>query len=323
MKKVPVALSALVVSLACAMPCRAEWKPVGELHVSSQKVLMSQVKTLADQMKFPFLTMMVQGGMEDGEMAQTIGSIDPSADWGAKLYAEGTNVVTAWAWPVAGGKKGWKDAHPDAKAEEVLFTKDGRFACVSDEPALAKKLAASGTLFAKPIKKGILRVNLEGEEFFSNIESVLGGKINESEESGMMDAESRKQCDMLAASFKSLKRYSVLLGVCKSGLDARMRATPKKGATTDALLETLKGLGDVVEPSDKSVAAVFPESAQTKPVLVVKCTSTPAMGASPAGASAPAWLFVWRDGVDLRAIARIASADLATMSQSMMNIQMQ
>ena len=163
MKKSTAALYALVVSLACAMSCAAGLRPIGELHVSSQEVLMSQVRELAERMRFPFLSMMVRGGLEGGEMAKTIGSVDPSSDWGAKLYAEGTNVV----------------------------------------------------------------------------------------------------------------------------------------------------------------AAVFPESARTKPVLVVKCAGASATGAKTSGASAPAWLFVWRDGADLRAIARIASADLATMSQSMMNVQAQ
>lgn len=167
MKKSTAALYALVVSLACAMSCAAGLRPIGELHVSSQEVLISQVRELAERMRFPFLPMMVRGGLEGGEMAKTIGSVDPSSDWGAKLYA---------------------------------------------------KLYAEGT----------------------NV-----------------------------------------------------------------------------------VAAVFPESARTKPVLVVKCAGASATGAKASGASAPAWLFVWRDGADLRAIARIASADLATMSQSMMNVQAQ
>ncbi len=322
MKKSQFTLSVLAVAMIGAMPCGAEWKEVGGLQVAPLDVIMPQVQSLSAKMKFPLLPMLVKEGIGQCESAQKYGAIDSSADWGGKFYVDGDKSAQAWAWPVSGGKAAWKKAHPDAKDGEVAFTKDGRYACSSEEKSLAGKLAG-GELFAKPMKKGFLRATISDGKLFDDLEGMLAESAKETEKLTGEKSETPPWQPKLCASVKNLQRLVAVLGMSKSGLDIRLRATPKDGKNVDSILAVMKEIGTVVDPSDKAAKAAFPESAKKKPDLVMKIADDPGVAAAAGVAPGNIWAFVWKDGTDLRAILRITTDELAKAAQSMMQIQTQ
>ncbi len=322
MKNSCIAVSVLAVALVGAMPCRAEWKEVGELQIAPLNVIMPQVQTLSAKMKFPLLPMLVKEGIGQCESAHKYGAIDESADWGAKIFADGDKSAEVWAWPVAGGKAAWKKAHPDAKAGDVVFSKDGRYVCSSDEKSLVGKFA-EGSLFAKPMKKGLMRATISDGKLFDELEGKLAESAKEAEKLTGQKSETPPWQPKFCAAVKNLQRLAAVLGMSSSGLDIRLRASPKDGKNVDSILSVMKEIGTVVDPSDKAAKAAFPESAKKKPDLVMKIADDPSVTAAAGVSPGNIWAFVWKDGKDLRAILRITTDELAKAAQSMMQIQTQ
>lgn len=323
MTKKIFALAASALILLVGFTCRAEWQEIGRIHVAPLKVMVPQLQSLASKIKFPLLPMMVSEAIAQCDFAQKIGAMDDSADWGGRFYIGGTNFVQAWFWPVSGGKSAWAKAHPDAKPDECFFTKDGRYASVSDNDVLAKKSADAGFPFSKPMKKGFVRIVLDSEEFFSQLTKKANETIKEIEASSNEKVEIPEWNSKLISCAGNVKCLTALLGMSKSGIDLRMRVTPKDGADVEAILAAVKAMGATLNPSDNQAKIVFPESAKIKDAAVVKISENPAEAAALGVSAGELWILSWRDGQNARIIIRVSMQELTKAFQSMMQLQIQ
>lgn len=323
MRKNVIALATSVLILSVAFTCRAEWQEIGRIQVAPLKVMVPQLQSLASKIKFPLLPMMVSEAIAQCDFAQKIGAMDDSADWGGRFYIGGTNFVQAWFWPVSGGKTAWAKAHPDAKPDECFFTKDGRYASVSDNDVLAKKSADAGFPFSKPMKKGFARLVLDSEEFFSQLTKKANETIKEIESSSNVKVEIPEWNSKLISCAGNVKCLTALLGMSKSGIDLRMRVTPKDGTDVEAILAAVKAMGATLNPSDNQAKTMFPESAKFKNATIVRISEDAAETAALGVPSGELWIMAWRDGRDVRVTVRVSLQELTKAFQSMMQLQVE
>lgn len=327
-----------------------DWKPIGELQFASMKAMGPQIAELGRQANFTLLPMLVQQGIAGSEPGQAFGAPPETADWGMKLFMKTNTVAGVIAWPIA------KAPAPGASLpKDAALTKDGKWACLCEDAALAKEVAQKGVSFPKPLKKGFCSLTLDGRELLDRMEDIYRGLAEDAEKVMKKEKKSKEQRskqDACAASVcafaKDLESLVTVLGVSKHGLDLRFRAKPRAGSgiagasrpLSKDILDVLKeGKAEVKSfvgspTATKDVAAwnelmaVLPESKEAKePLFAAKAPIIGEM-APPKDGKAPdtttlasAWLFAWRDGRDYRLIVRVPSAELAKAMMEMAKAQ--
>ena len=343
-----------VALVAACMISQAEvppdWKPIGELQFASMKAMGPQIAELGRQANFTLLPMLVQQGIAGSEPGQAFGAPPETADWGMKLFMKTNTVAGVIAWPIA------KAPAPGASLpKDAVLTKDGKWACLCEDAALAKKVAQTDVSFPKPLKKGFCSLTIDGRELLDRMEDLYHGIAEDAKEMAKKDKNAKglqvKQdaCALSVCAFaKDLESLVAVLGVSKRGLDLRFRATPRAGSSIAGASKPLpKDLLDVLKEgkaevksfvgsptATKDVAAwnelmaVLPESKEAKePLFAAKAPIIGEM-APPKDGKAPdtttlasAWLFAWRDGRDYRLIVRVPSAELAKAMMEMAKAQ--
>lgn len=327
-----------------------EWKPIGELQFASMKAMGPQIAELGRQANFTLLPMLVQQGIAGSEPGQAFGAPPETADWGMKLFMKTNTVAGVIAWPIA------KAPAPGASLpKDAVLTKDGKWACLCEDAALAKKVAQTDVSFPKPLKKGFCSLTIDGRELLDRMEDLYHGIAEEAKEMAKKDKNAKglqvKQdaCALSVCAFaKDLESLVAVLGVSKRGLDLRFRAKPRAGSDIAGASKPLpKDLLDLLKEGEaevksfvgsptatKDVAAwqdlmaVLPESKEAKEPLfafkapIVGAKAPPKDGKGPAASTlASAWGFAWREGKDYRLILRIPSADLAKAMMEMVKVQ--
>ena len=212
------------------------WTSFGELQVAAPKLLMPQIGELASQAKFTILPMIVQQALSAGEPAMHFGAPNEECDFGAKFYFKGKDFKSVAFWPLAkGGVAAWKKANPGKEVKDSAFSGDGKWAFLSDNAALAKLAATKASPFARPLKKGILRLTIDGRELLDNLESIIGDGMQEYAKAiGQNDDLQNDQAmAALARLGHDLNSIRVTLGVSKVGVDLRIKAVPKEGGDLD------------------------------------------------------------------------------------------
>ena len=347
--------AALWMALAAAcMISQAEvpqdWKPIGELQFASMKAMGPQIAELGRQANFTLLPMLVQQGIAGSEPGQAFGAPPETADWGMKLFMKTNTVAGVIAWPVA------KAPAPGASLpKDAVLTKDGKWACLCEDAALAKKVAQTDVSFPKQLKKGFCSLTIDGRELLDRMEDLYRGIAEDAKEMAKKDKNAKglqvKQ-DACAASVcafaKDLESLVAVLGVSKRGLDLRFRAKPRAGSGIAGASKPLpKDILDIMKEGEaevksfvgsptaaKDVAAwqdlmaVLPEGKEAKEPLfafktpIVGAKAPPKDGKDPAASTlASAWGFAWREGKDYRLIVRIPSAELAKAMMEMVKVQ--
>ena len=327
-----------------------EWKPIGELQFASMKAMGPQIAELGRQANFTLLPMLVQQGIAGSEPGQAFGAPPETADWGMQLFMKTNTVAGVIAWPIA------KAPAPGASLpKDAVLTKDGKWACLCEDAALAKKVAQTDVSFPKPLKKGFCSLTIDGRELLDRMEDLYHGIAEEAKEMAKKDKNAKglqvKQdaCALSVCAFaKDLESLVAVLGVSKRGLDLRFRAKPRAGSDIAGASKPLpKDLLDLLKEGEaevksfvgsptatKDVAAwqdlmaVLPESKEAKEPLfafkapIVGAKAPPKDGKDPAASTlASAWGFAWREGKDYRLILRIPSADLAKAMMEMVKVQ--
>ena len=347
--------AALWMALAAAcMISQAEvpqdWKPIGELQFASMKAMGPQIAELGRQANFTLLPMLVQQGIAGSEPGQAFGAPPETADWGMKLFMKTNTVAGVIAWPIA------KKPAPGASLpKDAALTKDGKWACMCEDAALAKQVAQAGVSFPKPLKKGFCSLTLDGRELLDRLEDLYRGIAEDAKEMIKDDKNAKdmqvKQdaCAVSVCAFaKDLESLVAVLGVSKRGLDLRFRAKPRAGSDIAGASKPLsKDILDILKEGEakvksfvgsptaaKDVAAwqelmaVLPESKEAKEPLfafktpIIGAKAPPKDGKAPAATTlASAWGFAWREGKDYRLILRIPSAELAKAMMEMVRVQ--
>ena len=327
-----------------------EWKPIGELQFASMKAMGPQIAELGRQANFTLLPMLVQQGIAGSEPGQAFGAPPETADWGMKLFMKTNTVAGVIAWPIA------KAPAPGASLpKDAVLTKDGKWACLCEDAALAKKVAQTDVSFPKPLKKGFCSLTIDGRELLDRMEDLYHGIAEEAKEMAKKDKNAKglqvKQdaCALSVCAFaKDLESLVAVLGVSKRGLDLRFRAKPRAGSNIAGASKPLpKDLLDILKEGESEVKsfvgsptaakdvaawqdlmAVLPESKEAKEPLfafkapIVGAKAPPKDGKGPAASTlASAWGFAWREGKDYRLILRIPSADLAKAMMEMVKVQ--
>ena len=327
-----------------------EWKPIGELQFASMKAMGPQIAELGRQANFTLLPMLVQQGIAGSEPGQAFGAPPETADWGMKLFMKTNTVAGVIAWPIA------KAPAPGASLpKDAVLTKDGKWACLCEDAALAKKVAQTDVSFPKPLKKGFCSLTIDGRELLDRMEDLYHGIAEDAKEMAKKDKNAKglqvKQdaCALSVCAFaKDLESLVAVLGVSKRGLDLRFRTKPRAGSDIAGASKPLpKDLLDLLKEGEaevksfvgsptatKDVAAwqdlmaVLPESKEAKEPLfafkapIVGAKAPPKDGKDPAASTlASAWGFAWREGKDYRLILRIPSADLAKAMMEMVKVQ--
>ena len=151
-----------------------EWKPIGELQVASMKALGPQIAELGRQANFTLLPMLVQQLIAESEPGKAFGTPPETADWGMKLFMKTNTVAGVTLWPLA------KPPAPGASLpKEAVLTKDGKWACLCEDVALAKEVAQKGVSFPKPLKKGFCSLTLEGRELLNRLDKIYRTVVEE------------------------------------------------------------------------------------------------------------------------------------------------
>ncbi len=327
-----------------------DWKPIGELQIASMKAMGPQIAELGRQANFTLLPMLVQQGIAGSEPGQAFGAPPETADWGMKLFMKTNTVAAVIAWPVS------KAPAPGASLpKDAALTKDGKWACLCEDAALAKQVAQTGVSFPKPLKKGFCSLTLDGHELLDRMEDLYRGIAEDAEKIVKDDKKAKEQkvkqdaCAVSVCAFaKDLESLVAVLGVSKRGLDLRFRAKPRAGSDIAGASKPLpKDILDIMKEGEAEVKsfvgsptavqdvaawqdlmAVLPEGKEAKePLFAFK---TPIIGATPPPKDgkqpdtttlASAWVFAWREGKDYRLIVRIPSAELAKAMMEMVKVQ--
>ena len=327
-----------------------EWKPIGELQIASTKTLGPQIAELGRQANFTLLPILVQQAIAGSEPGMAFGAPPETADWGMKLFMKTNAVAAVTVWPLA------KPPAPGAALpKDAVLTKDGKWACLCEDAALAKEVAQKGVSFPKPLKKGFCSLTLDGRELLDNLDGIYRSVVAETEKIVKKDKESKElqaKQDACMASFcafaKDLESIVAVPGVSKRGLDLRFRAKPRAGSGIAGASKPLpKDILDIMKEGSvevkscvgaptaaKDVAAwkdlmeVLPECKEAKePLFAFKAPIAGAMAPPKDGKSpdittlASAWVFAWREGKDYRLIVRISSAELAKALMEMVKVQ--
>ena len=345
------ALSAVALSGA-ALSAQPEWKPVGELQVASMKVMAPQIAELGRQANFTLLPMLVRQGLAATEPGIAFGAPLETADWGMKLFMRENVLAAVTVWPVAKPPAADKPLPKD-----TLLTKDGKWACLCEDAALAKMVAEKGVSFRKPLKKGLVSLTLDGRLLLDRAEDFLREAVQNAEsgeqknEHGQKNEQKTQEDAGIAAvgAFaKDLESFGAVVGVSKRGLDLRFRAVPRAGSALagasrslpEDFLKLAKEEGveirsfvgspsAVKDVADwKELMSVLPECKEAKEPLfafkspIVGATPPPKDGKKPDTTTlASAWVFAWRDGKDYRVIFRIPSAELAKAMMEIVRLQ--
>ena len=327
-----------------------EWKPIGELQIASMKAMGPQIAELGRQANFTLLPMLVHQLIAESEPGQAFGAPPETADWGMKLFMKTNTVAAVIAWPIA------KAPAPGASLpKDATLTKDGKWACMCEDAALAKEIAQKGVSFPKPLKKGFCSLTLDGRELLDRMEDLYRGIAEDAKEMAKKDKNAKdlqvKQdaCAVSVCAFaKDLESIVAVLGVSKRGLDLRFRAKPRAGSDIAGASKPLpKDILDIMKEGESEVKsfagsptatkdvaswqdlmAVLPECKEAKEPLFAFKTPIAGAKAPPKDGKAPAtttlasaWAFAWREGKDYRLIVRIPSAELARAMMEMVKVQ--
>ena len=327
-----------------------DWKPIGELQFASMKAMGPQIAELGRQANFTLLPMLVQQGIAGSEPGQAFGAPPETADWGMKLFMKTNTVAGVIAWPIA------KAPAPGAPLpKDASLTKDGKWACLCEDAALAKEVAQKGVSFPKPLKKGFCSLTIDGRELLDRMEDLYHGIAEDAKEMAKKDKNAKglqvKQdaCALSVCAFaKDLDSLVAVLGVSKRGLDLRFRAKPRAGSDIAGASKPLpKDILDLMKEGESEVKsfvgsptaakdvaawqdlmAALTESKEAKEPLfafkspIVGAKAPPKDGKDPAASTlAAAWGFAWREGKDYRLIVRIPSAELAKAMMEMVKVQ--
>ena len=327
-----------------------DWKPIGELQFASMKAMGPQIAELGRQANFTLLPMLVQQGIAGSEPGQAFGAPPETADWGMKLFMKTNTVAGVIAWPIA------KAPAPGAPLpKDAALTKDGKWACLCEDAALAKEVAQKGVSFPKPLKKGFCSLTIDGRELLDRMEDLYHGIAEDAKEMAKKDKNAKglqvKQdaCALSVCAFaKDLDSLVAVLGVSKRGLDLRFRAKPRAGSDIAGASKPLpKDILDLMKEGESEVKsfvgsptaakdvaawqdlmAALPESKEAKEPLfafktpIIGAKAPPKDGKDPAASTlAAAWGFAWREGKDYRLIVRIPSAELAKAMMEMVKVQ--
>ena len=339
------ALVAVALSGA-ALSAQPGWKPVGELQIASMKVMAPQIAELGRQANFTLLPMLVRQGLAATEPGVAFGAPLETADWGMKLFMRENVLAAVMVWPVAKPPAADKPLPKDA-----VLTKDGKWACLCEDVALAKEVAEKGVSFRKPLKKGLVSLTLDGRVLLDRTEDILREAVQNAEPAEQKN-EQKSQADAgiaaIGAFAKELESFGAVLGVSKKGLDLRFRAVPRAGSALAGASRSLpegflklakeEGVGirsfvgspsAVKDVADwKELVAALPECREAKEPLFA--FTMPLAGAFPSKTSAPpatsatlasAWVFAWRDGKNYRVIFRIPAAELAKAMMEIVRMQ--
>lgn len=283
-------------------PAFAEWAPAGSLQLASLKALAPQMNTLAAKANFPLLPMLAPQIVSKSGLAEKFGQPRQDGDWGVLLYVNDETMETVWVWPLDGGKEAWLEDNDEKKPEadgtykfsrkiegehaklftavlgkdEIVeyatFSADGKWAYLSENAELAKRAAAAGAPFAKPLTKGILTLAVEGEKVFNVAPKLIAAfeernkKIKKAaKESGILkegdddediieeddgsdtqfsivpkDFPGKNASKFFYALLKELQSAKLLVGVSKTGLDLRAKIVPAKGSVLNGYTGALK-----------------------------------------------------------------------------------
>lgn len=286
MKKSVLAIAAL----AAASVCLAEFKPICTMQVASKNVMNPQLSMAGAKMKFPMLPMIAAQAIGESDSVRTFGRLDADAEFGMRLFADGKlleqavrsgkekELERAFAkvdiFPVADCAEAWRKAHPQTAMERgalvfnrktppetpramrrqwkeyAFFSKDGKYAFISERLELAEACAKSGRTFDAPLKKGL--VCIEGESALFTMGGSLGkalalgaasaqdlittgGEGDDDEEEQafkfLPDQLAEKSASpLLDAFFAQCAKVRLLLGVSSTGFDLRLRLTPRPGS---------------------------------------------------------------------------------------------
>lgn len=187
----------------------------------------------------------------------------------------------------------------DEIVEYGAFSPDGKWAFVSESANAASLAAASKEApFAKPLKKGMACFEIYDRRMFENAGAISDAMERESEKmrsaleaaTGKKGKKGAEQFEILpedfpgkdakafsGAVFRELSRLRVVVGVSKTGLDLRVKATPAAGGE-------LAGFGGALPKGGISFAGV-PSYAN---VLFTGAS------ARPSGRLGAAWDRAWR-----------------------------
>ena len=257
-----------------------EWKPIGELQIASMKALGPQIAELGRQANFTLLPMLVQQLIAGSEPGQAFGTPPETADWGMKLFMKTNTVAAVLAWPIA------KAPAPGASLpKDAVLTKDGKWACLCEDAALAKEVAQKGVSFPEPLKKGFCRLTLEGRELLNRLDEIYRTVVEEAEQDEENDKKKKGEkgkkkakknalqikqdaCAESVCTFaKDLESLVAVLGVSKRGLDLRFRATPRAGSSIAGASKPLsKDILDVIKEGGVEVRSFVGSPTATKDV---------------------------------------------------------
>ncbi len=313
-----------------------EWKPIGELQFASMKALGPQIAELGRQANFTLLPMLVQQLIAESEPGKAFGTPPETADWGMKLFMKTNTVAGVTLWPLA------KPPAPEASLpKEAVLTKDGKWACLCEDVALAKEVAQKGVSFPKPLKKGFCSLTLEGRELLNRLDEIYRTVVEEDEEDDKKKKKEKK-------GKKNAKKNALQVKQDACAADLRFRATPRAGSSIAGASKPLsKDILDIIKEGGAEVKsfvgsstatqdvaawqdlmAVLPESKEAKEPLfafkspIVGATPPPKDGKKPDTTTlASAWVFAWREGKDYRLIVRVPSGELAKAMMEMVKVQ--
>ena len=255
-----------------------EWKPIGELQFASMKALGPQIAELGRQANFTLLPMLVQQLIAESEPGKAFGTPPETADWGMKLFMKTNTVAGVTLWPLA------KPPAPEASLpKEAVLTKDGKWACLCEDVALAKEVAQKGVSFPKPLKKGFCSLTLEGRELLNRLDEIYRTVVEEDEEDDKKKKKEKKgkknakknalqvkqdACAAAVCTFaKDLESLVAVRGVSKRGLDLRFRATPRAGSSIAGASKPLsKDILDIIKEGGAEVKSFVGSSTATQDV---------------------------------------------------------
>lgn len=321
------------------------WTQFGELQVAASKRLMPQISELASQAKFTLLPMLVQQALAASEPAMNFGAANENMDLGAKFYFRGRDFKNVALWPLAkGGVEAWKKANPGKDVKGSAFSGDGQWAFLSDDAALSKLAATKASPFSAPLKKGLLRITIDGRELLDNIESIVGEGMHEFAEvmGQKADGQNDQALQALGRLCRDLNSIRATLGVSTTGVDLRIKAVPREGGDLDA---PPRGLEDwelmFAKTNGWDMISFVGESAKKQPtvrkeiigelskaIAEYKSAKEPVfamrqiieLSEKKGEATIRLWVFCWRDSGVYKLIVRLPKEAVALVFSSMVQM---
>ena len=321
------------------------WTPAGELQVASSKLLLPQVGELAKMANFTLLPMIVQQALSSSQPAMEFGAPDETSDIGCKLFIKGDEIGSVLMWPLSkGGADAWKKANPGKTVKGSAFSGDGKWVFFSENEALAKLAVTKGSPIERPLKKGLVRLTLEGREFFDSLEPMIRKNVEEFEKaSGAQMEDSELLFGTLGSIFSDLNSIRATLGLSKAGIDLRLKAIPREdgGIVKPRAMEEWEvtyaktngwdalpfyGYKNVKKDAERKaleddLAKVIPESAKAaEPLFALRHIGE--LSENKGEASFKVWIFCWFENSAYRLILRLPSDSLAKAFAAMVQVGM-